>query len=59
MDAAKTVVRDFQIALDLMKNKKGIGNKVIDANVRLAQARIAGTDWYEINELIESAKSNI
>jgi len=55
--AAKTVVRDFGEALKRMKDVTAKG--VIPQTARKGSSYIPGTDMYEINQLIESAKSNI
>lgn len=56
VDAAKTVVRDFGRSLEYMEATRF---KLTPASVRLAQSYIPWTLSYNIQQEIESAKSNI
>jgi hypothetical protein len=58
-DAAKTVVRDFSEALNLMSSDLFQYQNVASASQRALFKNFPGTTVYEINSLIESAKSNI
>jgi len=58
-DAAKTVVRDFSEALNLMSSDLFQYQNVASASQRALFKNFPGTIVYEINSLIESAKSNI
>jgi len=57
--AATTVVRDFTWALWLLDEVFASWEWILSATARRAEAKIPGTKAYDLQKLIDSAKSNI